>query len=104
MTRGKPSDSDIERVKCALAGGYWIKGRDISMRYGIPYRNIRAVAEKTGDVISGQNGYRLASHATTAEIHRAIADLRSRSNRIAERAIKIERHLTGDGFSGELFV
>lgn len=104
MPKGKPSDTDIERVKFALAGGYWIKGRDISKRYGIPYRNIRAVAEKTGDVISGQNGYRLASHATTAEIRRAIADLRSRSSRIADRALKLERHLTGDGFSGELFV
>ena len=31
MPKGKPSDTDIERVKFALAGGYWIKGRDISI-------------------------------------------------------------------------
>ena len=104
MPKGKPSDTDIERVKFALAGGYWIKGRDISKRYGIPYRNIRAVAEKTGDVISGQNGYRLASHATTAAESTERSQISAAGQAVLPIAhsslTNLERHLTGDGFGG----
>lgn len=85
-----------DRVLTALAGGRWIKARELSARFGIPSRLIRAVAEETGDVISGQRGYKLARHATPKEIEAAIADLESRVLHLSARANRHRRYLVPD--------
>lgn len=92
-TRPTPSHHDIERVKFALACGGWMKGREITRRYGIPNRLIRAVAEATGEIISGQRGYRLVKFASAEEIRSSIADLRSRCRHLEARAQRLERHI-----------
>lgn len=97
MTTPNLSHHDIERVRFALASGGWLKGREISKRFGIPGRLIRAVAEQTGEIISGQRGYRLVKFASAEEIRECIADLRSRAWHLEQRAAKYERHLLPSG-------
>lgn len=93
MNKPKVRPDDVERVKHALRQGFWIKGRVLHDIYGIPTRTIRAVAEKTGDIISGQRGYKLAEAATVEELQSAINDLCSRSNHMLDRADRHNEHL-----------
>lgn len=104
MTQVRPSPADVHQVKQALASGRWIKSRYL-VSLGIEKRKIRAVAQATGDVISGQQGYKLTSCASHQEIETAVADLRSRSNQIAARATRLEsRHLSIDAMTSDLFI
>lgn len=95
MTQGKPKvrPDDIEAVKNALKWGFWMKGRVIRQHYGITTRKVRAVAEATGDIISSQAGYKLASAATEEELRIAIADLESRARHMLDRAAKHQYYL-----------
>lgn len=55
-------------------------------------RDIRALAEAaSGDLLSGQKGYRHISHATPEEIHHAAAWLESQASKMALRAQRIRR-------------
>lgn len=90
---------DIDLVMVALRHGKWIKGRQIAKYFKIPNRKIRAVAEATGDIISGPKGYRLAAEATDEEIRHAYNDLMSRSRRIAERAQRMAKHIKENNHS-----
>ena len=89
--KGKPRirPEDATRLKQVLACGRWIKGRELVSRFGFNHRIIRAIAEETGEIISGQQGYKLASLATDDELKRALADLESRANHIMARAGKV---------------
>ena len=99
----KATPDDIFRVMAALQGGFWRKGRHIVLLDRIPARKIRAVAECTGDIISGQQGYKLLSAATPDEISAAIADLRSRARHIDNRADLIESQFNAYPITGDLF-
>lgn len=100
--KGKPTinQPDIDRVLRALAHGQWMKGREVTRLHGIPFRKIRAVAEQTGEIISGQKGYKLTRYATPEERNACIADLESRANHMRARAMLIRRyavrHMWGD--------
>ena len=90
----KPTQDDIHRLTMALSPGHWIKGRDLQRNLGFPTRMIRAVAEATGEVISGELGYKLTTRASSVEIEIARADLLSRARHIDARARKLQRVLT----------
>lgn len=73
-----------------LRGRRFLKARQIPM----PSRKIRAICAAYPDhFISTQAGYCLFTEATDREIENAIADLRSRGNKITKRASGIEQAL-----------
>lgn len=92
-TKPRVKPHEAERVLSGLSHGHWEKGRSLANRLRIPGRTIRAVAEQTGEIISGQKGYKLACEATNDELTAAQADLLSRSRHLQARADLIQRHL-----------
>ena len=106
MTAQKPQlrREHVHEVKRALSAGHWLKGREIEARSRIPTRLIRAVAEDTGQVISGPNGYKLIACASNEEIELAIADLESRIKHLQARADRHRAYLNGDPETGDRFL
>ncbi len=65
-----------------------------SMHWGMTWseRKVRAVANAScGQVISGQDGYKLTLQATIEEIQQASGWLRSQADAMRQRSIEIER-------------
>ena len=80
-----------------LANGQWMKAKDLAPHWGNKPGNtriIRAICESEPHrFVSTQQGYKRFDKATDAEIGNAIADLRSRSAKMTERADAIEQAL-----------
>lgn len=85
--RAQPAD--ISRIKTVLREGNWIKGRDLARMANVPRRLIRAAAEETGEIISSQQGYKLAVKASADELVQAQNDLLSRSAHLRSRANRL---------------
>ncbi len=54
-------------------------------------RQIRALAEASGNIISGQRGYKHIKHATPEEMHHACSWLESQAVKMLTRAQRIRR-------------
>lgn len=78
------------RLWIVLSDGKWHLRKHINMEN----RMIRAVCQAEPDqFLSSQRGYKLVRYASDAEINESIADLRSRSKHMNERASGLERAL-----------
>lgn len=73
-----------------LSRGQWVKGDRLAHETGVNRRLIRAMAEETGCLISGQNGYKRTDLGTADELEHALNDYRSRANKLNARAGKTE--------------
>lgn len=93
MSKPKVSQQDIDLILSVLSHGRWMKGRHMCKIPGVKARMIRAVAEHTGKVISGQKGYKLTDAATGGELEAARNDLESRANHLFDRARKISAEI-----------
>ncbi len=83
----KPNREQRERLAFLLQDGQWHIGKTLR----IEGRMIRACCEaETGRFMSGQSGYKLVQFATNAEIQCGVADLRSRSKCLRQRAEGLE--------------
>ncbi len=83
----KPKHKHRELLAFLLQDGQWHIGKTLN----IEGRMIRACCEaEPGRFMSGQSGYKLVEFATNAEIKRGVADLRSRSKCLRERAEGLE--------------
>jgi len=91
------NDQDIHRLLTLLADRDWLTASAISALasfagHAWSDRKIRAIANASaGQIISGQNGYKLTRHATLEEIRRASTWLRHQADEMRQRAIDIDR-------------
>lgn len=74
----------------------WMTSAAILVRMGLKVdentrRDLRRLASKTANIISGTRGYRHMDHATTDEITHAVATLESQAKEMLSRATRI-RH------------
>lgn len=75
-----------------LRGRGWVTCRTIQKEAGITDRAVRNLAHHSkGQIISGQQGYKLTQEATIEEIQRASNWLRSQANEMRSRALQIDR-------------
>ena len=82
----------IDALVSALSGGEWRKAFRITKETGLNDRQVRAAANASeGQVISGQQGYKLTKLATMDEIDHATAWMRKQANEMTKRVINIER-------------
>jgi len=82
----------IDALVSSLRGGEWLKAAAICRVTGLNDRQIRAAANASdGQVISGQNGYKLTVLATQAEQDHAVNWIRHQAKRMLQRVIQIER-------------
>lgn len=90
MKPAAPTPEDVAAVTQALArtDRRWIKGRELARLAGVPGRKIRLVAQHTGEIISGQQGYCLTERATWGELSQSRRDLESRARQMVERGQK----------------
>lgn len=79
-----------DAVLNALSDGNWHKVDEVANKSGASPRCIRYVAEYTGEIISGDLGYKRADMATAPEIRRSVQALRSRARKLTNRANDIE--------------
>ena len=93
-----PDDKNVLWLEDLLRGAKcWMTAADLALTF-FPNppprfeRNLRAWANASGKIISGQKGYRAMEHASPEEIHHAIAWLESQSRQMAERAVRLRRH------------
>lgn len=80
----------VESLKARLQGCGWMTRRQLCARYDYTDRELRRLAEHSnGDIISGQQGYRLTHEATIDEVNHAEAWLLSQAAKMRERALEI---------------
>ena len=74
------------------ARGGWVTARQIRSELGLHDRVCRELAEESeGQILSGQEGYKLTRLATPEECDRAAAWLKSQGRKMLRRAIRIQR-------------
>src|SRR5579872_6305207 len=84
--------SDIAALCAWLRGRGLQRAAKIEEALGLNDRYIRDLAHQSqGEIISGQNGYKLTCQATGDEIIRCIRTLRSQADEMRQRSIDIER-------------
>lgn len=72
-----------------LADGKWHKAPEIRKATGLKEVTIRVIANECGgQILGGQEGYKLTRCATSSEIRHAVASLRSRASAINQRAVE----------------
>jgi hypothetical protein len=75
-----------------LLGRGWTRASDCARALSTSERAIRARASQSrGTILSGQQGYRLTSESSPADVVHAAAHLRSRARELLTRASEIER-------------
>lgn len=91
MTDAERRDGDVSRLKFRLSGQGWMTAKQLS-GYGYTDRELRHLASASnGDIISGQQGYRLTVEASVEEVDHAEKWLISQANAMRERAVEIRR-------------
>lgn len=87
------SEHLARRIVAHLAGRGWLTAAQIVTALGLPEgesgkRQVRAAAEASGgELISGQDGYKLTAEATPDELHHASAWLESQGRTMIARAV-----------------
>ncbi len=104
FTRPRKRDlaCDLTQLTAWLRGREWQTAGEIEKALGFDDRYTRRLANGSrGDVISGQNGYRLTMEATLSEIEHARNSLLSQSDEMRRRAIEIDRVRHGRQVRGD---
>lgn len=92
----KVSVFDVDRLILLLKNCDWTDSHECCRLLGMEdtfanRRIIRAIAEASnGEIMSGNNGYKLTCHATPEERSHAINRLKSQARKMLERAEKYE--------------
>lgn len=74
-----------------LQDGAWHGAKELGQALGLSDRTIRELASRSGgEVLSGQQGYKLTEKATPEEVDRAVAWLVSQAKNMKERATLID--------------
>jgi hypothetical protein len=82
----------LESLIRTLAGRGWLTRKQLERETDYSDRTIRALANASdGQIISGQQGYRLTREATLDEIKHAAGWLKHQAAEMQRRAIQIER-------------
>lgn len=89
----EPADcTEIITVLRALTGAGWKTARQLGAMTGFNERTLRSLANASdGQIISGQQGYKLTREATRDEIHHAANWLKHQAAEMQRRAIAIEK-------------
>jgi hypothetical protein len=88
--RSRNLDILTRAMRLVLDDGAWHTAASIRDRMGLSDRSQRAVAEHSqGQIISGQQGYKLTRAATCEELDRAEAWLLSQARHMVDRARQI---------------
>lgn len=92
-----PPNPELTAVLLELRQGNWLTARTLRHRLGYSDRTLRAVAEASdGQIISGQQGYKLTRCATSDEITHAANWLHSQAQKMENRSIAIRRRAIGN--------
>ncbi len=82
----------LESLIRTLTGKGWMTRRQLEAQTSFSDRTLRALANSSaGQIISGQQGYRLTREATVDEIKHAANWLKHQAEEMTRRAIQIER-------------
>ena len=81
----------VQRVMTLLADGEWHKAEEIKKYAVVDPRVVRIIAEKTGQLIGGAQGYKRTDMADPEEIWHARNSLRSRARKLLKRAKRLEK-------------
>lgn len=85
-------DERVGELLDYLSGRGWTSGRAIHEAKHWDERTIRLLAASSdGQIISGQQGYKLTRQATPDELHHATAWLESQAKQMSDRACSIRR-------------
>ena len=92
LFRPDTDEQSLAVFKAYLRDRGWVLSKLIALDLKLKDRDCRALAEASkGEIIGGQQGYKLTSQATPEEIHHATASLESRATKMARRAQEIRR-------------
>lgn len=84
--------SQLEELITTLSGRGWMTRRQLEALTSFSDRTLRALANASdGQIISGQQGYRLTREATVEEIKHAANWLKHQATEMTRRALQIER-------------
>lgn len=89
-------ESIQEKLLKVFSDGKWHDRRELMPKFGLSYIQIRdAIRDldvfKNGELISGNKGWRLVTHATSAELDEFTARLRSQARTMLKRIIAVKR-------------
>ncbi len=91
-TRPVEGDARVDELIRLLADRGWTTGREIRIAQGWDERTIRALAAASdGQILSGQQGYKLTRQATPEEMQHATSWLESQAKEMSQRAGAIRR-------------
>lgn len=94
LTAPPHADPDVRWLEQLLLGAHcWMSARDIALSTGgrVGDRDLRALANASAEIISGQKGYKHLRHATAEEINHAASWLEAQAKKMGERAGRIRR-------------
>ncbi len=77
-------------VEECLADGQWWTADALLRQCGVRPRELRQMAENTGELIGTGQGYKLTRLASKEELDAAVLSLRSRATKLLNRAILTE--------------
>jgi hypothetical protein len=89
-----PADPNVKWLEDLLEGAKcWMSAKDICLTtFGkVLDREVRELASASGNVISGQRGYKHVRHATAEEINHAANWLISQGRKMIQRGVRIRR-------------
>ncbi len=85
------SAMDLDWMLCELRGHGWRLASDLGAKSEAAKRKLRAIAKASkGEIISGQNGYRLTREANQAEYLHARDWMNSQAEEMKSRVIEID--------------
>jgi hypothetical protein len=84
-----------EKLEKLFADGQWHDRRELMPKFDMTYIQIRDAVRalpsfKNGELISGEQGWRLAKYATRDEIEYFTARLRAQANSMLERVHRVK--------------
>lgn len=83
---------DVDRLRQWLIGRGWRKAKEISVALYFNERYSRRLAsDSSGEIISGQCGYKLTCESTMEEVQHSVNFLRSQADQMRERSMAIDR-------------
>lgn len=91
-------DVNVGSLELLMEGhAEWMTAAQILVKWGLPAiewrkRYVRALAERSAWVISGQRGYKHLKHATAEELNHAAHWLESQAKKMGDRAAAYRRH------------
>jgi len=91
MTSIKLPLPQVHRIMLFLSDGEWHKSGEIEQYAAVKARTVRLVAEKTGKLVGGNQGYKRTDLANPDEIWHARNSLKSRARKLLNRAKRLEK-------------